>query len=498
MEHEALAGQMAARLQSAGVTRRARAAGRRCRDRDPHRRVGVERRSHRHRDPRSDRPDAADPGQRRPERPAARAVLGPGRPRRLIHAVRVGPASAVPHPLRSHGRRDMADGPDIDPTVPPSGTGCVECEERGGWWGAPAPVRPVRPRRLLRLQPPRSTRRHTTSRASGHPVMQSYEPGEDWFWDFERSVGVTPPPELPATRRAAPGRPARAPGPAGRVPEDWQQPHPTEGPPVASHRPASSPSAPHRTPTSSSTSVPAADPAGVAPRRGLREPRTTIGASTWWPAFGRSCGQRSPRTPRRAGVGGLQRAGRRPDGYMLPATQHDIVIWLTGARYDVVFDLSRAMSGARPARRPGARDGRLAVPPRPRPDRFIDGTENPTWSRRLASRSAGGIAGRGRLGPAAPAVGARRDGLGGAAGRRAGGGDRPPEARQRRARPEGRRLARRAHRPGPVRQDLPAQHRLRLARPPRHDLRGVLRRPADPRRRCSRAWSGSAADRPTS
>src|SRR6266571_4719323 len=29
------------------------------------------------------------------------------------------------------------------------------------------------------------------------------------------------------------------------------------------------------------------------------------------------------------------------DGYTLPATQHDVVIWLTGAAYDVVFDLSR-------------------------------------------------------------------------------------------------------------------------------------------------------------
>jgi len=50
--------------------------------------------------------------------------------------------------------------------------------------------------------------------------MQSYEPGEDWFWDFGRSVGLTGP------RLADPqSHPADqpTPGPAGRVPDDWQQ-----------------------------------------------------------------------------------------------------------------------------------------------------------------------------------------------------------------------------------------------------------------------------------
>jgi len=32
-----------------------------------------------------------------------------------------------------------------------------------------------------------------------------------------------------------------------------------------------------------------------------------------------------------------------PTGYELPATQHDIVMWLTGSGYDTVFDLSRAL-----------------------------------------------------------------------------------------------------------------------------------------------------------
>ncbi len=28
------------------------------------------------------------------------------------------------------------------------------------------------------------------------------------------------------------------------------------------------------------------------------------------------------------------------DGYTLPATQHDVVVWLAGAAYDLVFDVS--------------------------------------------------------------------------------------------------------------------------------------------------------------
>ena len=42
------------------------------------------------------------------------------------------------------------------------------------------------------------------------------------------------------------------------------------------------------------------------------------------------------------GVTGFDAPIVGPDGYELPATQHDVVMWLTGSAYDVVFDLSRA------------------------------------------------------------------------------------------------------------------------------------------------------------
>jgi hypothetical protein len=57
------------------------------------------------------------------------------------------------------------------------------------------------------------------------------------------------------------------------------------------------------------------------------------------------------------------------DGFVMPSTQHDAVLWLSGSAYDVIFDTARC---DRRASRPsfGRRgDLELAVPPRPRSDR---------------------------------------------------------------------------------------------------------------------------------
>ena len=107
---------------------------------------------------------------------------------------------------------------DIDPTVIPSGTGCVEClDAPDGWW--------VHLRRCASCDHvgccDSSPAQHATAhfRSTGHPVVQSFEPGEDWFWDYAREVGVTGP------RLADPqSRPAdqSVPGPADRVPSDWR------------------------------------------------------------------------------------------------------------------------------------------------------------------------------------------------------------------------------------------------------------------------------------
>jgi Zn-finger in ubiquitin-hydrolases and other protein len=110
----------------------------------------------------------------------------------------------------------MADSA-IDVTVPPSGTGCVECDQSGGWW--------FHLRRCATCGHvgccDTSPSQHATAhwRATGHPIIRSYEPGETWFWDFRseeahRGPHLTPPEHHPVEQTV--------PGPADRVPDDWQ------------------------------------------------------------------------------------------------------------------------------------------------------------------------------------------------------------------------------------------------------------------------------------
>jgi len=55
--------------------------------------------------------------------------------------------------------------------------------------------------------------------AAGHPIIASFEPGEDWFFDYEKNemikgVELLPPHSHPKNQSA--------PGPAGRVPANWE------------------------------------------------------------------------------------------------------------------------------------------------------------------------------------------------------------------------------------------------------------------------------------
>ena len=107
---------------------------------------------------------------------------------------------------------------DIDPDVPPSGTGCVECDEIGSWW--------VHLRRCAECGHvgccDDSINKHATAHwhESGHPIMQSFEPGEDWFWDYRSGRTVSGPPLAPPTSHP---QSQTVPGPRDRVPADWQE-----------------------------------------------------------------------------------------------------------------------------------------------------------------------------------------------------------------------------------------------------------------------------------
>jgi len=104
----------------------------------------------------------------------------------------------------------------IDPDVVPSGSGCVECDAAGGWW--------VHLRRCAQCGHigccDTSPAQHATKHAeeSGHPIIQSFEPGEDWFWDYlSKAFGDGPRLADPQSHPAD----QPVPGPEGRVPADW-------------------------------------------------------------------------------------------------------------------------------------------------------------------------------------------------------------------------------------------------------------------------------------
>ncbi|RBY87832.1 UBP-type zinc finger domain-containing protein [Blastococcus sp. TF02A-30] len=112
----------------------------------------------------------------------------------------------------------MDPRPGIDPSARPSGTGCAECEATGGWWFHLRRCAQCDHIGCCDSSPSRHARAHAAE--SGHPVIRSFEPGEDWFWDFTAEAPVSPTTHLAPPAHHPPDQPA--PGPAGRVPADWR------------------------------------------------------------------------------------------------------------------------------------------------------------------------------------------------------------------------------------------------------------------------------------
>ena len=83
--------------------------------------------------------------------------------------------------------------------------------------------------------------------------------------------------------------------------------------------------------------------AAVARVASLREPRTTIGGVNVVAGFRPELWAGVAPDDAPSGLTGFNEPLIGPTGYELPATQHDVVVWLNGATYDVVFDLSRAV-----------------------------------------------------------------------------------------------------------------------------------------------------------
>ncbi len=106
----------------------------------------------------------------------------------------------------------------INSASKPSGSGCVEClASPKGWW--------LHLRRCAECghigccdsSPSQHASKHAA--ATGHPIIMSFEPGEDWFYDYEtqgmvKGMELIPPHSHPEDQPV--------PGPSGRVPPNWE------------------------------------------------------------------------------------------------------------------------------------------------------------------------------------------------------------------------------------------------------------------------------------
>ncbi|HEX3946528.1 MAG TPA: UBP-type zinc finger domain-containing protein [Acidimicrobiales bacterium] len=106
---------------------------------------------------------------------------------------------------------------DVDPTVGPSGTGCAECLAADGWWFHLRRCAGCGHIGCCDSSPGQHATAHAA--ATGHRIVQSFEPGEEWFWDYAAEEPVEGP-VLAGPRHHPLDQPV--PGPAGRVPPDWQ------------------------------------------------------------------------------------------------------------------------------------------------------------------------------------------------------------------------------------------------------------------------------------
>ena len=132
-------------------------------------------------------------------------------PTGTLHPAMMGSLAAMDEELH------MSAPNGIDPNVAPSGPSCRECDEAGGWW--------LHLRRCAECGHvgccDASPAQHATAhfRATGHPVIQSFEPGESWYWDYRSRTSLDGPTLADPQHRPV-DQPS--PGPAGRGPDDWR------------------------------------------------------------------------------------------------------------------------------------------------------------------------------------------------------------------------------------------------------------------------------------
>ena len=111
----------------------------------------------------------------------------------------------------------------------------------------------------------------------------------------------------------------------------------------------------------------------------IREPRTTTGGVNFVIGFRPELWRDMARGDAPPTVEGFNKNIEGTEGFVMPATQHDALVWLSGSAYDVIFDMARAVIhdleglatlGEETSSWPYRHDRDLTG--------FIDGSENPT------------------------------------------------------------------------------------------------------------------------
>ena len=111
----------------------------------------------------------------------------------------------------------------------------------------------------------------------------------------------------------------------------------------------------------------------------IREPRTTTAGVNFVIGFRPELWHDVVPQDAPSGVEGFNKEIQGTEGFVMPATQHDALVWLSGSAYDVIFDMARsvihdlaglASLGEETSSWPYRHDRDLTG--------FIDGSENPT------------------------------------------------------------------------------------------------------------------------
>ena len=113
----------------------------------------------------------------------------------------------------------------------------------------------------------------------------------------------------------------------------------------------------------------------------LTEPRTTMGGVNLVAGFGPEVWARAAPSRSPTELMGFTTPVVGPDGYTMPATQHDVLLWIAGGSYDIVFDAAISMIAA--LREVATLAGETVGWSYHRDldlTGFIDGTENPSLS----------------------------------------------------------------------------------------------------------------------